>query len=74
MSTEFGIWIPPPPPDGSEKLGTPLARMQSANLIPGSSPALWLGLLEEPHPASKSAAAATVAVERVTQEVVLERE
>jgi hypothetical protein len=72
-STEFGICTPPPP-EGSEKFGTPLARMQAAYLIPGSRPAPWLGLAEEPHPASSSPpSAAAMTVRRFTRGVVAER-
>ena len=50
-------WIPPPPPLGSGKLGTPCERMQLANAsaldeVPDAFVAL--DLCEEPHAASTS--------------------
>jgi hypothetical protein len=63
-----GIWMPPPGP-GSGKLGTPCARMQSANLIPAAlplEPDEPPELPEDPHAASitvqPAAARATVAL------------
>ena len=60
MIPELGeIWMGPPPGE-SGKFGAPCERMQSANLIPGATPAVLdplLGFGEDPQAASAIAQA-----------------
>lgn len=59
------MWIPPPPPLGSGKFGTPCERMQSAKRIPCPGPlepAVLFGLPEEPQAVIANAQAMTVSV------------
>ncbi len=57
------IWIPPPPPLGSGKFGTPCERMHSENCRPACCLMLALELLEllEPHAARTSVLASAAA-------------